>query len=48
MNSIIRILVVAAITYGLASVIPGVHIDTYGMAIVLSLLDFFLKPSLLF
>jgi putative membrane protein len=51
MNIIIRILVVAAIAYGLANLIPGVHINTYGtaviVAIVLSLLDFFIKPILI-
>ena len=50
MNIIIRILVVAAIAYGLANLIPGVYINTFGTAIVvalvLSLLDFFLKPIL--
>ena len=50
MNFIIRILVVAAIAYGLANIIPGVAIDTYGsavlVAIVLSLLNFFIKPIL--
>ena len=48
MNIIIRILVVAAIAYGLANLIPGVSINTYGtavlVAVVLSLLDFFIKP----
>jgi len=51
MNIIIRILVVAAIAYGLANLIPGVHINTYGeavlVAIVLGLLDFFIKPILI-
>ena len=50
MNFIIRILVIAALAYGLANVIPGVHINTYGtaivVAIVLSLLNFFIKPIL--
>ena len=50
MNIIIRILVVAAIAYGLANLIPGVSINTYGtailVAVVLSLLDFFIKPIL--
>jgi putative membrane protein len=51
MNIIIRVLVVAAIAYGLANLIPGVHINTYGtavlVAIVLGLLDFFIKPILI-
>ena len=51
MNILIRILVVAAIAYGLANLIPGVHINTFGtavlVAIVLSLLDFFIKPILI-
>jgi putative membrane protein len=50
MNFIIRILVVAAIAYGLANIIPGITINTYGtavlVAIVLSLLNFFIKPIL--
>jgi putative membrane protein len=51
MNIMIRILVVAAIAYGLANLIPGVYINTYGtavlVAIVLSLLNFFIKPILI-
>ncbi|MEJ0102467.1 MAG: phage holin family protein [Bacteroidota bacterium] len=51
MNIIIRVLVIAAIAYGLANLIPGVHINTYGtavlVAIVLGLLDFFIKPILI-
>jgi putative membrane protein len=51
MNMIIRILVIAAIAYVLANFIPGVHINTYGtailVAIVLGLLDFFIKPILI-
>ena len=51
MNIIIRVLVVAAIAYGLANLIPGVHINTYGtavlVAIVLGLLNFFIKPILI-
>jgi putative membrane protein len=48
MGIIIRILVVGAIAFALANIIPGVHIDTYWTAIVaaivLSLLNFFVKP----
>ena len=51
MNFIIRILVIAALAYGLANIIPGVHIETFGtaiiVAIVLSLLNFFVKPILI-
>jgi putative membrane protein len=51
MNFIIRILVVAAIALGLASIIPGIHINTYWtaviVAIVLGLLNFFVKPVLI-
>ena len=50
MNFIIRILVIAAIAYGLANIMPGVHINTYWTAIVvafvLGLLNFFIKPVL--
>jgi putative membrane protein len=51
MNLIVRILVIAALAYGLAHLIPGVHIDTFWtaivVAIVLGLLNFFIKPILI-
>lgn len=50
MKIIIRLLVSAAITFILAQVLPGVHVDGYGttiwFAIVLGLLNAFLKPLL--
>lgn len=51
MSLLIRILIIAALAYGLAHIIPGVHIDTYWTAIivaaVLGLLNFFIKPILI-
>lgn len=50
MNLLIRVIVIAALAYGLANIIPGVHIDTFWtaivVAIVLGLLNFFIKPIL--
>ena len=51
MNLIIRLLVSAAVTFILAQVLPGVHVDSYWtaiiFAIVLGLLNAFLKPILI-
>ncbi len=51
MNLIIRLLIAAAITFILAQVLPGIHVKDYGTAIlfalVLALLNFFLKPLLI-
>jgi putative membrane protein len=51
MKLIIRLLVSAAITFILAQVLPGVHVDSYGtaiwFAIVLGLLNVFLRPLLI-
>lgn len=51
MKLIIRLLVSAAVTFILAQVLPGIHVDSYGtalwFAIVLGLLNVFLKPILI-
>lgn len=51
MKLIIRLLVSAAVTFILAQVLDGVHVDSYGtaiwFAIVLGLLNVFLKPLLI-
>ncbi|MDO9374634.1 MAG: phage holin family protein [Bacteroidota bacterium] len=50
MNFIIRLLITAAVAYGLSMILPGVHIpdfkDALILAIVLALLNTFLKPLL--
>lgn len=51
MNFIIRLLITAAVAYGLSMVLSGVHIpdftDAIILAIVLALLNTFIKPILL-
>lgn len=51
MKFILRLLVTAAIAFILAQILPGVHVDTYGtailFAIVLGLLNAFLRPLLI-
>ena len=51
MNFIIRLLITAAVAYGLSMVLSGVHIpdftDAIVLAIVLALLNTFIKPILL-
>ncbi len=51
MKIIIRLLVTAAVAFILAQILPGVHVNTYGTAIlfavVLGLLNIFLKPLLI-
>lgn len=51
MRLIIRLLVIAAVTYILSQVLPGVHVKSYGTAIwfalVLALLNAFLRPLLI-
>ncbi|MBL7745122.1 MAG: phage holin family protein [Chitinophagaceae bacterium] len=51
MKLIIRLLVSAAITFLLAQVLPGIHVDSYitaiWFAVVLGLLNVFLKPVLI-
>jgi|SRR6218665_474028 len=51
MRLILHLLVIAAIAYLLSQVLPGVHIKSYGtaiiFAIVLGLLNVFLRPLLI-
>jgi len=51
MKLILRLLVTAAISFILAQILPGVHVDGYTtaiwFAIVLGLLNIFLKPLLI-
>ena len=48
MNFLIRVLIIAAVSFGLAYVLKGVNIDTFWTAIifalVLAVLNIFLKP----
>jgi putative membrane protein len=48
MKFLIRIIVIAAVSYGLAHVLPGIHIDTFWTAIVfavvLAILNIFVRP----
>jgi putative membrane protein len=51
MNFLLRIVITAVVAFALAAVLPGIHIDTFWTAIVLSLvlavLNFLLKPILI-
>ena len=51
MNFLIKILVIAGVSFGLAHVLKGVHIDTFWtafvFAVVLAILNIFLKPVLI-
>ncbi|HEY6899749.1 MAG TPA: phage holin family protein [Puia sp.] len=51
MNFLLRILITAVVAFALSSVLPGIHIDTFWTACVLSLvlavLNFLLKPILI-
>ncbi len=51
MNFLIRILVVAAVSFGLAHVLNGIHVTDFWtalvFAIVLALLNMFIKPLLI-
>jgi putative membrane protein len=51
MKLILRLLVIAAIAFILAQFLPGVHVDSYGtaviFAVVLGLLNVFLRPLLI-
>jgi putative membrane protein len=51
MNFILRLLVIAAVSYGLSSILPGVHVDSFWTAIVfafvLSIFNFIVKPILI-
>src|SRR5947199_5345226 len=51
MRFLIRILVIAAVSFGLAHVLKGIHIDTFWTAIVfavvLAILNIFVKPLII-
>ncbi len=51
MNFIIKILVIAAVSFGLAQLLDGIHVDRFWTAIVfalvLALLNFIVKPLLI-
>jgi len=51
MGFLIRILVIAVVSFGLAHVLRGVHIDTFWTAVVfalvLTILNIFIKPLLI-
>jgi len=51
MKFILRIIVIAAVSFGLAHVLTGVHIDTFWTAIVfavvLAILNVFIKPLII-
>ena len=51
MNFLLRIVITAVVAFALSSVLPGIHIDTFWTAMVLSLvlavLNFLLKPILI-
>ncbi len=50
MNFIVRLLVTALVAFGLARILPGIHIDTYWtalvFALVLALINAFVRPIL--
>ena len=52
MRFLIRIIVIAAVSFGLAHVLSGIHIDTFWTAIVfavvLAILNIFIKPLIIF
>jgi len=51
MNFLIKILVIAGVSFGLSHVLTGIHIDTFWtafvFAVVLAILNIFLKPVLI-
>ena len=51
MNFLLRIVITAVVAFALSAILPGIHIDTFWTAIVLSLvlafLNFLLKPILI-
>ena len=51
MNFIIRILVIAAVSFGLAHVLNGIHVDSFWtalvFAVVLAILNLIVKPILI-
>lgn len=50
MRTIVNLLITAAVAFGLTKILSGVHIDSFGTAIVfalvLALLNFFVRPIL--
>ena len=50
MNFIVRLLVTALVAFGLARILPGIHVDTYWtalvFALVLALINAFVRPIL--
>lgn len=50
MNIIIRLIITAAVAFGLSYILPGIHIDTFGtaliVAVVLGILNLIVKPIL--
>lgn len=51
MRFILRIIVIAAVSFGLAHVLTGIHIDTFWtafvFAVVLAILNIFIRPLLI-
>src|SRR6266576_3640502 len=51
MRSLVRIIVIAAVSFGLAHVLRGIHIDTFWTAIVfavvLAISNIFIKPLII-
>ena len=51
MNFLLRIIITAVVAFALSYILPGIHIDTFWTAIVLSfvlaILNFLLKPLLI-
>ena len=51
MNFLIRIIVIAAVSFGLAHVLAGIHIDSFWtavvFAVVLAILNTFIKPLII-
>ncbi|POY37120.1 hypothetical protein C3K47_08670 [Solitalea longa] len=50
MNLIVRLIITAVVAFGLSYILPGVHIDTFGtaliLAVVLGILNAVIKPIL--
>ena len=51
MRFLIRIIVIAAVSFGLAQVLPGIHVNTFWIAlifaVVLAILNTFVKPLII-
>ena len=47
MNFLIRVLVVAAVSFGLAHLLGGVHVTDFWTAFVFALLNMFIRPILI-